>query len=146
MPKKSDSTFTALCRLLSRREHSELELIRKLIARGHAKSDIEIGIQKAQQLDIQNDQRFSEMLARTRLSQGYGPLRISMELKTHNILPHIAQASIAAIEADISCVIQKLFKKKFSSAVLNAQHISWFHARGFSIDWVRKSLAGTFTA
>jgi regulatory protein len=147
MYKKPDSAFTAICRLLSRREHSIVELEQKLGAKGFNKTDVQQAIQKAQALDIQNDERFAAMLARTRLQHGYGPIRISMELKTHKLPQEIIDAALSEISEQIPFTIIKLLLKKFGSIVeANKQkYFSWLIQRGFTQEHFRKSLLEEFT-
>ncbi|MCX7116302.1 MAG: regulatory protein RecX [Gammaproteobacteria bacterium] len=68
-------------RLLTRRDYAALELTRKLMARGHARSDVEEAVRYCQKQGFQSDERFVEMICRARVSQGYGPLKIEQELK-----------------------------------------------------------------
>lgn len=74
-----------LTRLLSRREHSQTELRKKL-------SDLEISadivdetIQKFAEKDIQSDLRFAEAVVRGAYYRGKGPIFIERELHNHNI-------------------------------------------------------------
>jgi regulatory protein len=74
-----------LTRLLSRREHSQTELRKKL-------SDLEISadiidetIKKFADKDIQSDVRFAEAVVRGAYNRGKGPIFIERELNNHNI-------------------------------------------------------------
>ncbi len=74
-----------LTRLLSRREHSQTELRKKL-------SDLEISselidetIKKFAEKDIQSDVRFAEAVVRGAYLRGKGPVFIERELNNHNI-------------------------------------------------------------
>lgn len=74
-----------LTRLLSRREHSQTELRKKL-------SDLEIStdiidetIKKFAEKDIQSDLRFAEALVRGAYYRGKGPVFVERELNNHNI-------------------------------------------------------------
>ncbi len=72
--------FDSALRLLARREHSAVELFGKLKQKGYSQVDIENAVEKCQQLDLQNERRFVESYSRSRIRQGYGPLKISQEL------------------------------------------------------------------
>ena len=74
-----------LTRLLSRREHSQTELRKKL-------SDLEISadiidetIKKFAEKDIQSDLRFAEAVVRGAYYRGKGPVFVERELNNHNI-------------------------------------------------------------
>lgn len=68
-------------KLLARREHSAKELQRKLEARGIAKDEAAAAVATVAQAGWQSDERYAEMLVRSRVSQGYGPIRIEAELE-----------------------------------------------------------------
>ena len=71
--------------LLVRREHSRQELTRKLIARGIAAEEASAAVARMAAEGWQDDGRFAASVARNRASNGYGPLRIRAELKTHGL-------------------------------------------------------------
>jgi regulatory protein len=70
--------------LLSLREHSRLELERKLLRR-FEKHLIEEVLQELVQQDLQSDERFTEQYIYSRRNKGYGPLRIRSELSERGI-------------------------------------------------------------
>lgn len=72
-------------RLLTRREHSLKELSNKLKQKGFSFDEINEALDSCQRLDLQSDQRFTEQYIRSRIRQGYGPLKIRQELKTKGI-------------------------------------------------------------
>jgi len=71
--------------LLSRREHSHAELVQKLIQRGYQKSDIIPVLDELVKKDWQSDQRFAQAYVRYRSSRGFGPDRITQELREKGI-------------------------------------------------------------
>src|SRR3970282_1134696 len=71
--------------LLSRREHSRRELTRKLCERGLAADEVEAAVEKLATDGWQDDARFAQFLLRSRVSGGYGPIRIRAELATHGL-------------------------------------------------------------
>ncbi|MEO6065361.1 MAG: regulatory protein RecX [Lysobacterales bacterium] len=79
-------TPTALAiAMLSRREHSRVEIVRKLLAKGVA---AEVATAVAEDLagrEYQSDSRFADMLARTRIADGCGPLRIAADLRAAGV-------------------------------------------------------------
>ncbi len=72
-------------RLLSRREHSAVEICDKLKQKGYSPTEIKEVLDECQRLDLQNDRRFVEIYSRSRIRQGYGPLKISQELSSKGI-------------------------------------------------------------
>ncbi len=77
--------FDCAVRLLSRREHGACELSEKLKSKGFNPSEIEGALNSCQELGLQSDQRYVESYCRSRIRQGYGPLKISQELKTKHL-------------------------------------------------------------
>ena len=72
-------------RLLARREHSQKELLNKLLLRGFGKDDILVVIDEFALQGWQSDSRYAESYARSRILKGYGPVWISYELKKNGI-------------------------------------------------------------
>ena len=79
--------FDTLIKSLARREHSRAELSRKLKTLHADLSVLERAnlLDRLLELNYQSDQRFAEMLIRSRLARGQGSLRIQQELSTHSI-------------------------------------------------------------
>lgn len=79
--------YDACIRWLTRREHSRVELTRKLAERfPDAPADtLQAVLDRLVEQGLQSDHRFAEMLIRTRVHQGQGRLKIMRELATHHI-------------------------------------------------------------
>ncbi|CEG57334.1 recombination regulator RecX [Legionella fallonii] len=73
--------FESALRLLTRREHGALELCDKLEQKGFSQKEAKNALEACQRLGLQSDSRFVENYTNSRLRQGYGPLKISQELK-----------------------------------------------------------------
>ena len=71
--------------LLARREQSRRELRRKLGQGGYAGDEADAALTRLADQHYQDDERFAGLLLRNRANQGYGPVRIRMELKTHGL-------------------------------------------------------------
>ena len=68
-----------------RREHSQLELLTKLQAKGFDISAINDSLLILIEQNYQSDERFSEAFILMRYNQGKGPLKIASELKQRGI-------------------------------------------------------------
>lgn len=77
--------FDCALRLLTRREHSVKELSDKLKQKGFNAEEVESALESCQRLNLQSDQRFVEIYIRSRIRQGYGPLKITQELKQKGV-------------------------------------------------------------
>ncbi len=93
------AAYTKAVSLLARREHSSDELARKLQARGIA-SEVAMGVvADLTARDYQSDARYADMLVRTRIADGCGPLRIAADLRHAGIDAATgAQATTSALE------------------------------------------------
>jgi len=68
-------------KLLSNREHSRLELGRKLCARGYPPGDVETVLDGLERDGLLSESRLIETYVGERLDKGFGPLRILAELR-----------------------------------------------------------------
>lgn len=88
--------------LLSRREHSQKELKRKLAARGVESAEIDQAVTRLSNAGWQNDARFAMSLGRMRANAGYGPVRIRAELGTHGLDADTVRIVLDALEGDFN--------------------------------------------
>ena len=72
-------------RLLTRREHSQKELLTKLMLKGFEHADIQLVIDNLAANNWQSDDRFAENYTRHRLRKGYGATAIRYELSQKGI-------------------------------------------------------------
>jgi regulatory protein len=72
-------------KMLATREHSAAELRRKLRVKGFAEALAGEVVAALQEQGLQSDQRFAEVFVRSRLSKGYGPVRIRRDLYQRGI-------------------------------------------------------------
>jgi len=77
--------YSAALKMLMRREHSQLELLRKLQLKSFDDSIINSSISLLAEQNYQSDERFSEAFILMRYNQGKGPLKIASELKGRGI-------------------------------------------------------------
>ncbi|HEX4844232.1 MAG TPA: regulatory protein RecX [Limnobacter sp.] len=80
--------------LLSRREHSQLELTNKLLQRGYPPHEVEEAVTWAIAHKFQSDQRFAVSLHRRRAST-YGDRAIAAELSQHGLAPAAFKPDVA---------------------------------------------------
>lgn len=71
--------------LLARREHSRQELLQKLQRRVENKALLEASLDSLVEDNLLSDERFCEAFVRSRMNNGYGPVRIKAELKTRGV-------------------------------------------------------------
>lgn len=106
-------------RLLSRREHGALELCKKLERKGFTKAEAQQALDLCQELDVQSDSRFIESYSRSRIRQGYGPVKIIQELK------------IRGVDADL---IHKVFSQEQHDWLTHAMEVWQKKTKGVIAD------------
>ncbi len=125
--------YNKAIKLLTIREHSKLELINKLVSKDYQKEQILVVIAELQKQNLQNDNRFSEVLIRSRFNQGKGSLFIKQQLKQHNIDNYnLDNYDFCQLAFDVRV------KKYGNKAVINyqekAKQMRFLQSRGFSFD------------
>lgn len=96
------SAYNKALVLLMRREQSQRELREKLARSGYSEAESSEAIEALIEQEYQSDTRFSELLARSRAANGYGPRRIAAELKSHGVGDAGIAAAISQLECDWS--------------------------------------------
>lgn len=128
--------------LLSRREHSQRELKRKLERSGFDGGESTQALEQLQQQSFQSDARFAELLVRSRVSQGHGPRRIRAELRTHGISDEEAQQALDQEGEDWLALARRVYRRRFGAAACTDRQESHRRAgfllrRGFDAATVR---------
>lgn len=104
--------FDCALRLLARREHSERELFNKLKRKGFHQDEINEALRSCQRLELQSDHRFVDLYVDSRIRQGYGPLKISQELKLKGIDAELIQSALRKDQAHWLTHALAVWKKK----------------------------------
>ena len=136
--------------LLSRREHSILELKQKLSAK--ATDDVESQvIDEVIEYLIENDyvsnERYAESVIRNKISRGYGWQYIKQALKQNGIDSYIANQALEEQEVDWYVQAELAYQKRFGDMAITdqkdkAKRIRFMQYRGFSFDeiaWLLKT-------
>lgn len=129
---------------LARREHSALELRRKLEKAGFDPADIEHVLSQLQQADLQSDERFSESYVRSRINRGYGKTRIRMELQERGVADELITDSLQQAEVDWFALAAEVRSKRFGEQdpedfKSRAKQLRFLQYRGFSHDEITES-------
>ena len=128
--------------LLSRREQSARELTGKLARKGYDKQETEEALEQLQRSSYQSDERFAEVLARSRASQGHGPRRIFAELKSHGIADALIAPAIDAVDVDWVASALRQYRRRYGSTPAaspaeSAKRSGFLLRRGFDGTTVR---------
>ena len=143
-PKKPIDPKTQALKLLARREHGARELTRKLKARGISDEDAAAAVSHATAEGWQKDSRYAEMLVRTRVAGGYGPLRIEAELEVAGVSADEIRAALEAAGVDWNEQAVAVHAKKFGrppkSSAERAKQYRYLQGRGFESGQISAAL------
>jgi regulatory protein len=140
--KDKPSAYNRALGLLARREHSRRELKLKLRQKGYEGEEASEAIDRLGEQHYQDDDRFAGSLVRSRVAQGYGPMRVRAELKSHGL----SEARIRAVldEADVDWNASALaqVRRRFGSGSTpdrdeKARRAQFLLRRGFPAATVR---------
>jgi regulatory protein len=133
-------------RLLSNREHSRMELARKLSRYAEEGDDVEALLQWLEKHQWLSQERFSESLVHRRAAR-YGNSRILAELQSHGIAGEAVQELKAGLAEDEVARCCDVWRRKFGGQVAadaegRAKQMRFLIARGFSQKAVRAAMKG----
>lgn len=148
MPEPEDRSVEIehkLVELLARREHSRLELRRKLEQRGYGFDEIEPVLADLAARGLQSEARFAEHYARGREQRGYGPVRIRQELRERGIDDGLIATALEALEVDWFAAARAARHKRFGAAAPadfreQARQLRFLNNRGFDAEQCRVAL------
>ena len=130
-------------KLLARREHTRVELARKLSGLG-TQEEIEAVLADMAASQLQSDDRTAENYLRSNASR-LGASRLRHTLKTRGVAPELIEEQLA--QADLPDEIERAraaWSRKFSAAPSNpkewARQARFLQSRGFAGDIVRRLL------
>ena len=126
-------------RLLSRREHSAVEIRDKLLKRDFEESEIDQAILELQQGGWLSDERFAEAYIRMRQMKGFGPIRIAIELNERGVKESIADEYLHTDDENWLQILEQQYLKKYKNKPVEdyndkAKRIRFLQYRGFSLD------------
>lgn len=128
---------------LARREHSTLEIRRKLKQKGFSEADIETSISRLIENNLLSDERFTETYINMRRQRGYGPQRISQELRERGVTDELFNDFLDRNNPEWKQVMRQQYAKKYGHEPAvdyaeKAKRAKFLQARGFPLDWVFK--------
>ena len=132
------SVYNASLDIISRREHSEQEITKKLLKKFDTPEVIDRVITKLVANNLINDVRYAQMYVLVRKRKGFGPKKIQFELISRGINDSISSLVIKE-EGSWKEAAQKVFNKKFKNGTSqdfkerNKQK-SFLQNRGFSFE------------
>lgn len=142
MPSELQEAERDAVRLLAPREHSRLELRRKLLQRDHAPEIVEEALSRLQEQGLLSDERFVEQYIAMRRKKGYGPVRIRQELRERGINDTMIHEWMDERDGEWLVSMKQVVQKKFSVLVdadykEQARLARFLEYRGFPGEMIR---------
>lgn len=145
MAKLQISLKARALRYLSAREHSRIELARKLARHAQEGDDVDALLDFLEAANFLSQERFSESLIRRRAVR-FGNGRILAELQNHGIGGDALQELKAGLAQDEDARAIEVWRKKFGKSAESpeerAKQMRFLAQRGFSTRAIRAALRG----
>ncbi|WP_254063444.1 regulatory protein RecX [Rhodanobacter sp. L36] len=139
--KPKRSAYDKALGLLARREHSRRELKTKLRQGGYEGEETSAAIDRLGEQQYQDDDRFSEMLLRSRIAQGYGPMRLRVELKSHGLADARIRELLEAVDIDWNVMAAAQLRRRYGAGTNDPaernKRAQFLLRRGFAAATVR---------
>lgn len=135
-PPLQDEIRSRALKLLSNREHSCLELRRKLCQRGYPADAVERVIDALLADELLSEERLVEAYVAERLGNGFGPLRIRAELRGKGVADALIQPHLVLDEQTLLDHAVRVCRKRFGDAAAadrqeQARRSRFLEYRGF---------------
>jgi len=132
-------------RLLSSREHSRLQLFRKLVDKGFDAEQVEVVLEHLAQQKLQSDERFTEDFIHSRVLRGQGPIRIQLELHERGASDELIEQYLDPSDPDWHSRVDEVRRKRFGTAMpedyqTRAKQARFLQYRGFTSEQIRRAL------
>jgi len=130
-------------RLLSRREHSVSELVRKLNKGDKCSEDVLAVVEQLRDEGLQSDDRFTEAYVHSRVQRGYGPVRIRLELRERSISDELIALHLEINEPHWNEEVRHLREKKYGKVLPSSyqekmKQSKFLQYRGFTSEQIRR--------
>jgi len=130
---------------LSRREHSRVELRRKLVPHAESVEEVDTLLDWLEGENWLSNTRFAESMVHRRAGR-YGTARLMQELKTHQLGAETLGEVKAQLQSTEAARAKALWKKRFgrppADLAERAKQVRYMMARGFSRSVVSRVIAG----
>lgn len=142
-----DKALQSATRMLAGREHSVLEMTRKLQQKAFAADIVDEVISSLVQANVLSDARFADAYVRMRSSRGYGPIRIRMELQERGVAGETIDAGFEENAIDWFALAVEMRQRKFGETLPEefaeqAKQMRFLQYRGFSQAHINAAVKG----
>ena len=123
--------------LLARREHSRVEIFRKLSAKFEDLEQLNHVLDELESENLLSDSRFAEEFVRYRGNRGFGPLHIQADLKNRGVSDEIISDYLNSADSHWYENLSELYQKRYSGIPVSdrkeqGKRMRFLQSRGFS--------------
>ena len=133
-------------RYLAGREHSRVELQRKLAQYEEEPGSLQRVLDELQAKDFISEQRAADSVVRRRGAR-LGTALVRQELMAKGVVAEVVTAAVQALKATEQTRAREVWRKKFGApapdAAGHAKQMRFMAARGFAPDAIRRVVAGS---
>ena len=144
-PRREKSLLARALGLLARREHSRVELGRKLLPYAPDAGEVDRLLDELQAKKLLSEARFVDVLARSR-GERFGAARVRQELRAHGIADELQRPVLNDLRATEFARARALWLRRFGApagdAAGRAKQMRFLAGRGFSSEVIRKVVGG----
>ncbi|WP_200348024.1 regulatory protein RecX [Halochromatium glycolicum] len=116
-----DEIRSRALKLLTTREHSRLELSRKLRRRGYAAEDVETVLDALIADDLLSEERLIAAYVAERLDKGFGPLRIRFELREKGLSDEQIEPYLTLEDEALTQCLEAVYRKRYGERAIGDQ-------------------------
>lgn len=129
--------------MLSRREHSVSELVRKLNKGDGCSEDVLAVVEQLRDEGLQSDDRFTEAYIHSRVQRGYGPVRIRQELRERSISDELLASHLEINDPRWNEEVRHVREKKYGKVLPSTyqdkiKQSQFLQYRGFTNEQIRR--------
>lgn len=133
---------------LARREHSRLEIRKKLAQKRFSTDLIELVVTELVRENLVSDERFTEAYARSRTQRGFGPVRIRQELRERGVAEELIEQYASDGEPHWLAEMEQVRVKRFGPGKPEdfrdqAKQMRYLQYRGFSQSQISRVFRST---
>ena len=132
-------------RLLARREHSRIELRRKIAYYAESAEELDALLVEFEQSGNLSDARFAEVRSHV-MSRKFSASRIAQDLRAKGVSDEEAEQAVQSARSTDLERAREVYARKFRSPPATreerARHMRFLQSRGFSFDIIKAVLSG----
>lgn len=144
-PRREKSLLARALGYLARREHSRVELARKLAPHAASAEQLDRLLDDLERGKLLSDARFVEVLSRSR-GERFGTARVRQELKAHGVNDDLLRGAVAELKQTELARARAVWARRFGAAATDAagraKQMRFLAGRGFAADVIHKVVGG----